>query len=159
MNEKIAKEIYKLAKSLMDIADKLENTDDEEDDEDDYVDLSKANLTPVKRIQQQNFLSEIEPKELKRQLEPQQAIKQEIKPVRPLIKIEGLEETTDKIEEPVKKDSNEVILNEHEHYDKCPLCSGKLKKSKISEFDDGLQQSIACKTKGCKFSKTYKIRI
>lgn len=52
-----------------------------------------------------------------------------------------------------------TILDQHKTYERCPKCSGKLKKKKIEMGSDGMKQTIVCKNRRCRWSHTYLIRM
>lgn len=64
----------------------------------------------------------------------------------------------EKLTENLQK-SNEVILNKGQRFERCPLCSSKLKRKKIQQFEDGLLQEIVCKNRKCGWRTTYKIAV
>ena len=74
--------------------------------------------------------------------------------------LENTEKKEKEIEEKIEpKREEETILNEGKRYIKCPVCSGKLKKKKIQQFEDGFVQEIRCKNRKCKWRHIYKIAI
>lgn len=74
------------------------------------------------------------------------------------------EEIKQPIQQPQQRPQQEgdeeiVSLNEGKSYKKCPVCSSKIKRKKVQQFDDGLRQEIFCKNKRCGWKKIYKIAI
>jgi hypothetical protein len=54
---------------------------------------------------------------------------------------------------------NVTLLDKHPTFDKCPLCSSRIKKKKIEVASDGFMQKIRCKNRKCNWEHIYKIKL
>lgn len=54
---------------------------------------------------------------------------------------------------------NTTILDQHPTFERCPKCSGKIKKKKIQMASDGFLQRVVCKNRRCHWEHIYKIKL